>query len=75
MKTNGLISPVNFQFSKITNDKKISDNMELGGQPGEKMVMQVNKYIPHYQRLPTKLEKKDFKLFQEDYMESNHSMY
>ena len=31
------------------------------------MIMQVNKYIPHYQRIPTKLDKKDLKLFQEDY--------
>lgn len=31
------------------------------------MVMQVNKYIPHYQRIPTKLGKNDLKMFQEDY--------
>jgi hypothetical protein len=28
-----------------------------------KLVMQVNKYIPHYQRIPPKLEKRDLKLF------------
>jgi hypothetical protein len=33
--------------------------------------MQVNKYIPHYQRIPSKVEKKDIKLFQEDYNTDN----
>jgi len=27
------------------------------------VVMQVNKYVPHYQRLPSKVDKKDFKIF------------
>lgn len=26
--------------------------------------MQVNKYIPHYQRIPQKFDKKDFKMFE-----------
>ena len=29
--------------------------------------MQVNKYIPHFQRIPTKLGQRDLKMFQEDY--------
>ena len=41
--------------------------MKIEAGRGEKMVMQVNKYIPHYQRIPTKLGKNDLKLFQEDY--------
>ena len=28
-----------------------------------KLVMQVNKYIPHFQRIPTKLGQKDLKMF------------
>lgn len=31
--------------------------------------MQVNKYIPHYQRIPNKLKKVDLKRFQKDYYE------
>ena len=30
--------------------------------------MQVNKYIPHFLRIPLKLDKRDLKLFQEDYI-------
>lgn len=29
--------------------------------------MQVNKYIPHYQRIPAKLQSKDLKIFQNDF--------
>ena len=32
-----------------------------------KVVMQVNKYIPHYQRIPAKLQSKDLKIFQNDF--------
>ena len=28
------------------------------------IVMQVNKYVPHYQRIPQKFDKKDFKIFE-----------
>jgi hypothetical protein len=52
------------------NMPNLSDNMKISGQrgiKGDKLVMQVNKYIPHYQRIPTKVEKKDLKMFQEDY--------
>jgi hypothetical protein len=45
----------------------LAGNMKIDGHKGDKMVMQVNKYIPHYQRIPTKLDKKDLKMFQEDY--------
>lgn len=27
------------------------------------LVMQVNQYVPHFMRIPTKLEKKDLRLF------------
>lgn len=30
-----------------------------------KLVMQVNRYVPHYQRIPAKLTKNDFKMFME----------
>ena len=33
-----------------------------------RLVMQVNKYIPHFLRIPLKLDKRDLKLFQEDYV-------
>lgn len=42
----------------------------VGSSPkrtGKKMVMQVNKYIPHYMRIPAKLQKNDIKAFQNDY--------
>ena len=29
--------------------------------------MQVNQYVPHFQRIPAKLEKKDLRFFQEDH--------
>ena len=45
----------------------LSDNMRISDVKNYKMVMQVNQYVPHYQRIPTKLERKDLKLFQEDY--------
>lgn len=35
----------------------------------------MNKYIPHYQRIPPKLEKKDLKLFQEEYRYKDASLY
>lgn len=40
-----------------------------------KLVMQVNKYIPHYQRIPPKLEKRDLKLFQEEYRYKDAALY
>ena len=40
-----------------------------------KLVMQVNKYIPHYQRIPPKLEKRDLKLFQEEYRYKDATLY
>lgn len=40
-----------------------------------KLVMQVNKYIPHYQRIPAKLEKRDLKLFQEEYRYKDAALY
>ena len=29
--------------------------------------MQVNQYIPHFQRIPARLTQRDLKMFQEDY--------
>lgn len=38
--------------------------MTLDGEAGGKgLVMQVNKYVPHYQRIPQKFIKDDFKIF------------
>ena len=45
------------------------------GPGGNKLVMQVNKYIPHYQRIPPKLEKRDLKLFQEEYRYKDAQLY
>ena len=36
----------------------------------QKLVMQVNKYIPHFQRIPVKLEKKDVIELQNDFIQA-----
>lgn len=49
----------------------LAENTTINEQPrtakNGKLVMQVNKYIPHFQRIPTKLGQRDLKMFQEDY--------
>ena len=43
----------------------LAGNMTIeNNQPNQKgVIMQVNKYVPHYQRIPQKIEKKTFKMF------------
>ena len=36
--------------------------------------MQINKYIPHYQRIPSKLESKDLQLFQAEFEEKSEKL-
>jgi len=57
---------INQQESRGRSGAKSPRGGNAAGGPN-KLVMQVNKYIPHYQRIPPKLEKKDLKLFQQEY--------
>ena len=38
----------------------------LSKEKDNKLVMQVNKYIPHYMRIPAKLQNRDLKIFQHE---------
>jgi hypothetical protein len=51
----------------ITPERSKSRSPRMGGKDRGRLVMQVNKYIPHYQRIPAKLKKADWKRFEEDY--------
>lgn len=59
-------------------DNELADNMQMGSnhpavqnntaKANSNLVMQVNQYVPHFMRIPPKLEKRDLRLFQEDYV-------
>ena len=59
-------------------EEVLADNMAMtphtanpSPKKSKKLVMQVNKYIPHYMRIPAKLEKDDLKLFESDYFKGD----
>ena len=51
--------------------KSTADNVEFT-EKNKKVIMQVNKYIPHFLRLPESLKYQDLLNFQSDYKESQH---
>lgn len=68
----------NMTISQQPQDSRRPGRSPQGAQTNaapNKLVMQVNKYIPHYQRIPPKLEKRDLKLFQEEYRYKDATLY
>jgi len=55
-------------FAGAYHQSKLADNMTIDENEALKngVVMQVNKYIPHYQRIPSRFEKEDFRIFSID---------
>lgn len=50
--------------SKLAGNMTIDEQSQRqGSQTRAGVVMQVNKYVPHYQRIPQKFDKRDFKMF------------
>jgi len=56
---------MNFMKSKLASNMTIDEPSNLNNSQGRQgVVMQVNKYVPHYQRIPQKFDKRDFKMFE-----------
>mmetsp|Transcript_12260 Transcript_12260/g.19004 ORF Transcript_12260/g.19004 Transcript_12260/m.19004 type:complete len:126 (+) Transcript_12260:1811-2188(+) len=58
-------SPMNLADNMTISNDKQSQISQTFDQ--KKLVMQVNKYIPHYQRIPSRLDKKDMDYLNEDH--------
>ena len=49
----------------LAENTTINEQQKMNKQ--NKLVMQVNQYIPHFHRIPARLSQRDLKMFQEDY--------